>query len=150
MNRRIGKFSLILLAVAPCAAFAGVYKWIDDNGVTHYSQTPPAGRSSRQIEVPAVAPASAPARTFQEQERELRQQRLQREQSEEAQRNREVGDAATRRQKCLSAQSTLHILEMQRPIYSVNEKGERVFIEDSDRPAAIEAARENVRTYCSD
>jgi len=34
---------LVLAAVAPTAALAGLYKWVDANGVVNYGDAPPAG-----------------------------------------------------------------------------------------------------------
>ncbi len=43
MIRALGSILLAASALAAPAAFAGdVYQWKDANGVTHYSQTPPA------------------------------------------------------------------------------------------------------------
>ena len=46
-------------------AEAGMYRWVDDNGVTVYSQTPPASGNATEVKVqtgtptPAAAPAAA-------------------------------------------------------------------------------------------
>ena len=53
-----------------------------------------------------------------------------------------------RRQQCTAAQRNLRVLSEQRPVYRINEKGEREFIEDADRPQAIERAKQGVETYC--
>jgi hypothetical protein len=50
------------LALASCTLLghASIYKWVDDQGVTHYAQTPPIGRQAERIHVPeAVVQASA-------------------------------------------------------------------------------------------
>jgi len=50
----MGKRLLIVLLLFVGAVMAeGVYKWVDERGRTVYSDTPPAGKSARQIEVPA-------------------------------------------------------------------------------------------------
>lgn len=46
------------LAAASPAAFSGMYKWVDENGVTHYSESRPAGRDAQEL---SVGGASAPA-----------------------------------------------------------------------------------------
>lgn len=44
-----------LIAVAVTASGSAmaqvVYKWVDEKGVTHYAEEPPAGRSSRQVDI---------------------------------------------------------------------------------------------------
>jgi hypothetical protein len=43
---------LIAAALAAAAAGAHVYKWVDEKGVTHYSETPPQGRRAEEVKVP--------------------------------------------------------------------------------------------------
>src|SRR6267154_5920581 len=51
---------LIFLAVA-APAFAQVYKWVDERGVTHYGERPPQG--SKASEVPDRLASPAPSGT---------------------------------------------------------------------------------------
>lgn len=63
-------FGLSLLLAAAAVTAGELYQWKDANGVTHYSQTPPAsgsytertesGRSSRSAEPVAAKPAESP------------------------------------------------------------------------------------------
>lgn len=47
---------LLLLAVIPPALCAQMYRWVDDKGQVHYTQTPPPGRKATP-----VAPAPPPS-----------------------------------------------------------------------------------------
>lgn len=59
MSRAIGHtFLLSLTAVLLCGA--ELYKWVDENGVVHYSATPPDDRAAAVIEL-APAPVDPPA-----------------------------------------------------------------------------------------
>lgn len=67
-SRRRLAFAVLALALAPAAYANEVYQWKDANGVTHYSQTPPAqgkfqARSiyQRQTEAQGQTAAAAPA-----------------------------------------------------------------------------------------
>lgn len=52
--------TVVLLALAlPAAAAGKYYKWVDQNGVTHYDTTPP--KDQQTTEVRASARAAAPA-----------------------------------------------------------------------------------------
>jgi len=49
--------ALLALALgAGAAAAERVYKWVDEQGVTHYSQTPPAGVRATPLDVATGAP----------------------------------------------------------------------------------------------
>lgn len=49
---------LVLLAPTP-APGAEIYRWVDDEGVVHYSQQPPGDRAAERVE-PARPPADDP------------------------------------------------------------------------------------------
>ncbi len=52
-----------LLCLLPLqGAVAAAYKWVDDKGETHYSQTPPSATKVEVIKTPSSS-ASAPAAT---------------------------------------------------------------------------------------
>jgi hypothetical protein len=46
--RALLHFFLILLAAA-APAFAQVYKWVDERGVTHYGERPPQGSKANEV-----------------------------------------------------------------------------------------------------
>lgn len=52
--------TLLLSLVAALLCGAELYKWVDENGVVHYSATPPEDRSAAVIEL-APAPVEPPA-----------------------------------------------------------------------------------------
>lgn len=147
--------ALIRLAAA-FAALAlmpahGIYKWVDEKGVTHFSEHPPAdGRKATKVE-PKVTPPSSDARPSQDwkqREMEMRKQRIEREQQDDRRRAVEHNRSAERKNRCNYAQRQLHIVSSARPVYSVNEKGERVYLEDKDRAAEAAGWRKEVETYC--
>jgi len=50
-------FKLILLTATialPIVASAQVYKWVDENGKTHFSDQPPTKRSIPKAKLPAI------------------------------------------------------------------------------------------------
>ena len=53
-----------------------------------------------------------------------------------------------RAQACNSARRNLGVLNEQRPVYSYDNKGNRVFIEDKDRAAALARAQQQVAENC--
>lgn len=155
MSHAATRRALIRAAVA-CAALAllpahGIYKWVDEKGVTHFSENPPPdGRKATKVE-PKVAPPSSDARPkedWKQRELDLRKQRIEREQKDERRKAVEHNRSADRKNRCAYAQRQLHVVSAQRPVYSVNEKGERVYLEDKDRAAEAAGWRQEVATYC--
>ena len=74
----------LAMIVASFSASAQVYKWTDENGVTHFGNQPPAGQRNEQVEVRAPEPGrpsagqSSIARQVERMERERDQRRLER------------------------------------------------------------------------
>ena len=59
MNRAL-RFPLwLLLAALPLTAGAQAYRWVDEKGQVHYSQTPPPGKNAQPVGAPPP-PAASP------------------------------------------------------------------------------------------
>jgi len=129
---------------------ATLYKWVDEKGVTHYTQEPPPDGKATKIEPKVDAPAAKPesSESWREREVEFRRRRLEKERNDEkAQAGAEQAEKQ-RRARCLQAQEELHIMEPGHPVYRVNEKGERVYLEDAEREAAAKRWRDQADKWC--
>ncbi|MBI5892031.1 MAG: DUF4124 domain-containing protein [Nitrosomonadales bacterium] len=128
---------------------AAVFKWVDEQGVTHYSAAPPANRKGEQVK---TQPAPAVPEETNEQSsmknwaatEELRASKNRREQQEAA----ETQEKSERMQKCTLARQRLDILLKQGRIYKLNEAGEKVFYDDDFHDAETVRMKEAVRKYC--
>lgn len=155
MHRR--RIVPLVVAVAALAALAvgPIYKWVDEQGNVHYSdQPPPEERESEELvllpapdEDEVLAAQARLDRLLAEQQAgredratEREQRRLQQE-LEEAQR-------VQRLRRCVMARQNLHILEIRRPVYSIDEQGEYVFLDDQQRMAVMQRMREEIDAYC--
>lgn len=146
----------VIRTVAFCAALAwlpahAIYKWVDEKGVTHFSEHPPPdGRKASRIE-PKVTPPSSDARPkddWKAREQQSRQQRLEKDQKDEYQKAKAHNEMARRKNNCAHAQRQLRIVTTAVPVYSVNEKGERVYLEDKDRAAEADGWRREIQANC--
>ena len=146
----------LALALALCAAnaAAAVYKWVDDQGVTHYSEKPPQGKKPPEVPIrsqPAPAtpqgPQSGP-KTWQQQEAEFQQRRVEQEERRTKKQAHDQATAEDRMRACLDARHDLHALEQQRPVYTINAKGERTYIEDKNRDQVRERIKQIVEQNC--
>lgn len=156
MKSRLALLSCLMLWAA--SSPAQMYKWVDERGVTHYSEKPPPGRKAQQIQPPPASPAApatpqpaSPAQTWSDQERDFRRRAIERDQAAEKKRKKEDEEryrAELRRERCLEAQRAVSALGESRPVYSINQKGEREYVDDDSRPAAMQRAKQNVETYC--
>ena len=116
-----------------------MYKWVDEKGVTHFSQDPPPGKEKAVKVEPKVTPPSSPAKTtdWKKADQEARKNRLDRDQKDEYERGKAHNEAAERANRCSHAKRQLVLLERQVPLYNRNDKGEKVYLEDKERPAEV-------------
>jgi len=141
--------AIALLALAAWAAHGQVYKWVDEKGVTHYSETPPPdSKKATKVDTgPAVAPA--PVRDdWKQKEVDSRRHSIEKKQADEASEKKAAYDENVRKGRCRSAQRDLQVLEMEAPVYKYDDRGQKVYMEDRDRSAGIARARQDVAAYC--
>lgn len=137
MKFRTHTLAGIISAVAVCAAHAEIYKWVDKNGETVYSNTPPPGKQvdlvkpkfSKYISVPAAAkasppaPATPPAPLTPEKQKELRT-------------------------ACAKTRALLAQIESTHRMRYVNDKKEDTYATPEEREARIKDANKKIKDYC--
>lgn len=142
--------ALLSFVVAALAAHAQVYKWVDENGRVHYGEKPPEGVKSSEVSVKS-APSAAPpetSQTWKEKDAEFQRRKIEREQKEQASEAERKRLAEARRRDCANARGELDILTRGGGVYRTDEKGERLYLQESQRAARIEAAKKHIESSC--
>jgi hypothetical protein len=125
------------LALAPFAS-AQLYKYVDKDGKTVYTDQPPADADSKAVKAPS-APASG-SNSFVAKDKEAQKARDKLKEGEKKS-NEVAARAKDDEERCTrSKQAFQHYAEGGR-ITKYNDKGERVFLGDAE----IETERENAR-----
>jgi hypothetical protein len=142
------------ILVLPGPVLTGIYKWTDADGNVHYGERPPPDAQSRELPS-APPPPEADVMRSQERldrllERQQRSEQLRQEdQVREAQEEEQAARlAADRRQRCIAARNQMHRLRMQRAIYTIDEQGERVYLDDEARSRLIELRQREIEAFC--
>jgi len=141
-------FGVALLAVGsilnPVVSQTTLYKWVDEKGVTHYSESPPPQTRSRALKLetaPVISggkTGSKPGKTLQQQEQEFRERQKEREAAAATDREKmQTADRAKsdRTQRCAEAKARIERLQAQRRAQLVrdqhrafaNEKADHAF-----------------------
>lgn len=146
---------LLLLLLAPAASEARLFKWVDANGETHYSETVPRGQKGTEIQshsapVPVPAPEAGTdnaegRRQFEEQAEGNRKRKQAEQEQAEAEARRA---SAIKRSRCEKAKHDLELLQKQTRLYSLGPDGERVYMDDDARAANIDKAVKEQNEYC--
>lgn len=148
MVRLVACLGMLLFALN-AQAQGGLYKWVDDKGVVHYSDTQPAGKASEKIKVkpqPPLEGASPPqrSRSWQEQLQDSNERRFQEEKQQKAAQQK----AQEAEQKCQRARNALDSLKRERPLYRVDKQGERSYMEDEERRRLIAGWQQQADAHC--
>jgi Skp family chaperone for outer membrane proteins len=136
------------IAIAPFAS-AQLYKYVDKDGKTVYSDQPPANTDSKQINVHSPAPAATPdaPKTYVERDKELQKGR------DEAREKAKKADLAGKQAQakdevCAQARiAAQHYADGGR-IYKYNDKGERELLGDEEIEAQRARANRDVEEAC--
>lgn len=131
------RMAFLAVALAATGAFAQtLYKWVDEKGVTHYSEKPPEDRKAAKVEI-KVEPAKPGADDWRAREQQFRQRQIEQSQKDQAAAQQKARADAERDKRCRRARESLDSLRNARRLHTLDEKGERVYLEDSQRPAEI-------------
>ena len=127
--------TIVFLMSAATAGFTQTYKWVDQNGVVSYSQTPPP---STQAETVDITPTPVVGNSDNSDELQRLRQRL--EDSSEA--------AEIKRQNCSTARSNLENLLNSGNRMMKTTDGDYLRLSESERQTRIQAAREQIEANC--
>jgi len=140
---------ILVTALLACAtvASAQLYKYTDKDGKTVYSDQPPPGQESKQLNLPASAPAAAPQKTSVEKDKDA--QKARKEAGDAAKKSEQTAKAAADAEaRCAGAKANLAIYERGGRIQERDEKGERVYLEEKDIEARRQKAQATVDEAC--
>jgi hypothetical protein len=150
MNRARNRFlaCAVLAALLPVAAptaDAALYKWVDANGRTVYSDQVPPGVKAEPVS--GAAPAANPnaVKELGNKEAEFRKRQLDR---AEDGKKAEKARADAQKLATVCAQARAQIVNLRSgdfAMYTLNDKGERVFLDDAGRKAEIGRLEQSMR-----
>ncbi|HSH30492.1 MAG TPA: DUF4124 domain-containing protein [Thiohalobacter sp.] len=128
---------------------AAMYKWVDENGQTHYSQYPPPDREYEAL-APPPPPASDAGQAQQELEQLLQRQDEQRQAREQAEQEAAAAgrQAEQRQQACAAARHNLEILTTGGRKRITGPDGVARYLPEEERQAKIAEAQKQIEEYC--
>jgi hypothetical protein len=145
-SMRLPQYLLLFLLAGN--ASAAMYKWVDEEGNTHYTQSPPPGdvQAETIAPPPRVNTRNAVEQLKEQQEKadELRNQRL--EVAEEQRKNEE--ELARKKANCELARKRLASYEEPR-VKFVQEDGSRVRATEEERLEQIKISQEMIDEFCN-
>jgi hypothetical protein len=142
---------LLLAAVAvlvSASAHAQMYKCVDDRGVTHYTDKPGPDCKGDKVDIrPAPPLSSGPdgrKENLAEQERQFRQRQMDQTRKDQDEARR----ADKQKRDCSRMHAEYQRLTSGRRLARVNEKGERVYVEDAERDRRAAQLKNDIARNC--
>ncbi|MEY8248400.1 MAG: DUF4124 domain-containing protein [Bermanella sp.] len=144
-------FVMALAALSSSSQAGQVYKWLDEDGNTQFSQFPPdVEQQAEPLDVKTQK--SMNAAQSKEQLESMRQQLLEssvERNTDNEQDKLEQEKAERMAQNCVKAKQQLRDLESNGRLYRALEDGGRHWFDEQERAQAITAAKDQVKGFCT-
>ena len=142
-------FITLLFALPTLLPAETTYKWVNDQGVVTYSQTPPPGVNAERIDIRSGAKAQGPSST--EKLNQLRQRQADQDEDREMAKQKQEEKASLQEMKqknCEIARSNMRKLEgLGQRLYKKD--GEYKRLSEEERQNLIKQAQEQIKANCS-
>lgn len=144
------RFAVVLALVAVLRpGYAGIYKWVDEQGQVHYGDKPQEQAETISIKdqgLPAEGSLDGAARR-EHQQRVLKSMQMERERKQEL-RQQERAAVEEAGQQCAEARQRLLDVTSAGFLYRKDTQGQRVIFTDEERAQATAKAEAAVKRYC--
>ncbi len=146
-GRPLSRLPLLLAALLLplVSAAAQVYKWVDEQGQIHFSQTPPEQIQAEVVELPRNPP---PAKERLEQLKKRAEEPLKRAAEQKKKRQQEEERARELEAFCEQQRKELEGLLNAQRIYVTDAQGNRIRAPEEERQARIRKVRESLAEHC--
>ena len=134
----------LFFVAAALPAFAQVYKWVDERGVTHYGERPPQGSKASEVPNRLASPAAGGAGAEGSNPKDPGPEQGPARPKDQDSRlapgkgqapgkgpSPQEAEATKRQQRCDQQRALLERLKQSPPSYTLNEKGERIPLDNS-------------------
>jgi uncharacterized protein DUF4124 len=142
---------LVIAAIAMLAAasaHAQMYKCVDESGITHYTDKPDPGCKGGKVDIRPAPPISGKLDERKEDltdaERGFRQRQI----DQARQDKDDVRRLEKQKRECSRMHAEYQRLTSGRRLARVNEKGERIFVEDAERDRRAAALKNDISRSC--
>lgn len=128
---------LATMMIFASSAFAGLYKWVDDEGNVHYSQKKPRNQQFKRLKAPPPTPENS---------KPLYKSNIPSEKPSNTAAAETVKNKKIRADNCAQAKKNLNNFQIHRRIR--DKDGNVTVIDDKVRASQIENAKQAISNYC--
>ena len=144
--------ALLLTLVATPSFGAGIYKWVDKSGKTHFGDRPPTDATqSQEVKIRDI-PRSEQRVPSDEERRSRRNLLLESFAEDRAEKEKTAARHKEKRKKlaaqCVQAKRSLQQIRRASHLYEVDESGNKVVHSDAERDAATRSLEKAIKKNC--
>jgi hypothetical protein len=151
MKNQSAKLVFALLTTSACFSTpAAMYRWVDENGVTVYSQSPPPSGDAVELQG-QPAPSAETTDAARERLRDQLTQDFDDEEARseaEAEKAKQAADEALREENCAAARENLEKFQNLGPRRVLMPDGKTLRLSEDEVQAQITKAQGQVKTFC--
>lgn len=143
------KSYLAVVSLVGCVSMASageVYRWVDKQGKVQYGDVPVAG--SEPVTIHAAPPADASYTDRLDKQKKLSDSTAVEKEQLAKDKTAQMAKDKEMETKCKEVQEQLRVLELKRPVYIKDEKGERTYLSDAERTAKVEEYQSLAQKLC--
>ena len=139
----VGSLALTELAVAK------TYKWVDEDGVTQYTATPPPTGDFKTL-TPPPKPAVDPVKAQGDFEKRLEAFNKRQEETSKTkkQADEQAAKSAAAKKDCEQAKKNLNLLQAKVRIRYTDKDGTVRYLTDEEREAKLKNANDDIKSFC--
>lgn len=129
---------LSVMIIFASSAYAGLYKWVDDEGNVHYSQKRPLGKQFKRIKKPSPAPESS---------KPLYPENIIKNKFNGVTATETAKNEKIREKKCKLAKEKLERYTIYRRLS--DKDGNITIVDDKEREKQIESSKQAINDFCN-
>lgn len=141
--------ALSLSAIGVAASADQVYKWVDKDGHTHYSQTPPSSTdvNAQTVDITPPAPDPTTLRNEANLAKSLQDQDKQNQKTQE-QAQKDAEQKAQKDKLCDDLRQRLQVMDQSARVATVDAQGNKTYISDDDRAKQEQQMQDQIAKSC--
>ncbi len=154
----INKWILTALSLAPFALgqmchASPFYKWVDEKGATHYTQTPPPQKEVKKVDIDTHIPADSASaiKNLDTQSKANLKADDDADKANDKNKEKAAADAARKAKntaECQQLRTSLAQLQSGRRLYGSDAKGDRSYITEDQKATQIQQANTQIQKDC--
>ncbi len=144
------KLFIVLSVMFSISAHAGVYRWVDADGNTHFGDQPPAEAASREVKVKVpAADTDVSAQQRQQRMRDFLEEQQKEREARQADQAKLAKQRAKKAKLCTQMRAELKNLARISTFYDLDENGDRVYVTEEENEQLRKEFRQKVKEACS-